>query len=247
MVRPSQSARSLGCLALLLAAACFEIDPGYAQSGGESGASTGADPGTSGDPDADDDQDGIRNADDNCPGVANEDQADADGDTAGDACDVCQARGFYDDQADYDGDGIPCGLDPCPFDGPTPTDFAAMIGPVSEITVSGVDVAGTGKAWAIVAPGETVMVQHQATIASCGCEGCVAQGYSGIIGVPEVTCWYNGIPGCVDTAAATSFSFAAPAEPGVLWLGFQRTWDFMCLPQVELPWQSTFGAVCVME
>lgn len=227
---------------LLLATGCFEIDPSYAE-----GASTSADSGPADDPDGDDDADGIRNADDNCIAVANTDQADADGDTVGDACDACQAGGFTDDLADYDGDGIPCAADPCPFDGPTPTELPAVVGPVSEITVSGADVAGTGRAWAIVAPGETVTVQHDSTIASCSCETCVAQGYTGIIGVPDVSCWHNGIPGCVDVPGTTSFQFVAPSEPGVLWLGFQRTWDFMCLPQVELPWQSAFAAVCVAE
>jgi len=41
---------------------------------------------------------------DNCPGQANPDQADCDGDTQGDACD-----------SDIDGDGIANASDPCPF------------------------------------------------------------------------------------------------------------------------------------
>ena len=44
----------------------------------------------------DDDGDGVRDADDNCPGVANPSQLDADGDGDGDACDAC---------TDVDGDG----------------------------------------------------------------------------------------------------------------------------------------------
>lgn len=234
------NARWLGPWLLVAVGGCFEIDPSYAD-----GTASGDASGTVGDPDADDDQDGIRNADDNCPALSNPDQADGDGDTVGDACDVCRAGGFTDDLADYDGDGIPCARDPCPFDGPTPTDPAAMVGPVSEITVSGANVAGTGRAWAIVAPGQTVTVEHGYAIASCSCETCVAQGYTGIIGVPDVSCWYSGIPGCVEATGATSLTFAAPSEPGVLWLGFQRTWDFQCLPQVGLPWESAFAAVCV--
>jgi hypothetical protein len=223
---------------------CFEIDPGYADDGSGS-ASVGSV--GDGDPEADDDDDGIRNAEDNCPSLANADQLDGDGDTVGDACDVCRAAGFADDLADYDGDGIACAEDPCPFDGPTPTAPAAMVGPVSEIVVSGVDIGGTGRAYAIVAPGASVSIVHDYAIASCGCETCVAQGYTGVIGVPEVLCWYNGIPGCMDATGTASATFAAPSEPGVYWLGFQRNWDFECLPQIGLPWESAFAAICVQE
>lgn len=72
-----------------------------------------------GDPvDLDADDDGIADGDDNCPEVANPDQADRDDDSIGDACDADRdgdgvandvdncPDAFNADQADYDGDGI---------------------------------------------------------------------------------------------------------------------------------------------
>ena len=53
--------------------------------------------------DADADADGVDDAADNCPSVANADQADLDSDGAGDACD-----------ADVDGDGVANASDACP-------------------------------------------------------------------------------------------------------------------------------------
>ena len=58
----------------------------------------------------DPDDDGVVNADDNCPAVANEDQADADEDGVGDLCD----DDFVAVEAeDADGDGIPDADDNC--------------------------------------------------------------------------------------------------------------------------------------
>ena len=59
------------------------------------------------------DDDGIPNADDNCPNIANTDQADLDSDGIGDVCDD-----------DIDGDGIPNADDNCPENfNPDQTDF----------------------------------------------------------------------------------------------------------------------------
>lgn len=52
---------------------------------------------------ADDDGDGAGTGCDNCPSISNADQSDLDGDNIGDACD-----------ADMDGDGVPNGDDNCP-------------------------------------------------------------------------------------------------------------------------------------
>lgn len=59
---------------------------------------------------ADDDADDVCDDIDNCPGVPNNDQADADGDGAGDVCDICP----QDPENDADGDGICGDVDACP-------------------------------------------------------------------------------------------------------------------------------------
>ncbi len=56
---------------------------------------------------SDSDGDGVLDTIDNCPTVANADQADSDGDSIGDACDT-------DSDPDSDGDGVPDTIDNCP-------------------------------------------------------------------------------------------------------------------------------------
>lgn len=63
-----------------------------------------------GGPPPDTDDDGIPDADDNCPNTSNEDQADDDDDGLGNACDVCP----NDAQNDRDRDGVCGDADACP-------------------------------------------------------------------------------------------------------------------------------------
>jgi hypothetical protein len=60
---------------------------------------------------ADGDEDGVAVASDNCPRVANANQADADGDGSGNACDDCPGLANP-DQRDRDGDGLGDACDP---------------------------------------------------------------------------------------------------------------------------------------
>jgi hypothetical protein len=59
------------------------------------------------------DGDGIPNASDNCPTVANANQANEDGDAFGDACDLCPPFADQGEDADHDGVGDLC--DPSPM------------------------------------------------------------------------------------------------------------------------------------
>jgi thrombospondin type 3 repeat protein len=64
-------------------------------------------------PGDDTDGDGLNDGLDNCPGVANPDQADEDGDGIGDACDPCPVDAA-DPPVDPDGDGVSDSCDPNP-------------------------------------------------------------------------------------------------------------------------------------
>ena len=90
----------------------------------------------------DTDGDGVGDFDDNCPWLANVDQADADGDFLGDACDSCPLL-FWPDMVDSDGDGLGDACDPW-----TPHLFG---NPVRS------DV-GTGGIWPNDSPGESAAV-----------------------------------------------------------------------------------------
>jgi thrombospondin type 3 repeat protein len=70
-----------------------------------------APPGVDASPIADRDGDGVADATDNCPDIANPDQGNEDGDALGDACDPCPIDV---NNADPDGDGVGGSCDPHP-------------------------------------------------------------------------------------------------------------------------------------
>ena len=109
---------------------------------------------------ADVDGDGVPDATDNCPEVANADQGNEDGDALGDACDPCPPDA---DNTDADGDGVGDACDPNPavpgdaiavFEGfhagvPASWDQRGTWSPIDDDVI--VDVNGPTTAW-ITAP-----------------------------------------------------------------------------------------------
>lgn len=127
------------------------------------GAGHGSDGSTS--PLVDPDGDGIDSANDNCPTVANHDQANEDGDKFGDACDPCPIDPS-DTPIDSDGDGV---SDPCdPHPGVAGDHIAVFEGFAGTSVPAGWNIVGN----AAVANGEvtltTVAGNHTALVAPGG-------------------------------------------------------------------------------
>ncbi len=108
----------------------------------------------------DTDEDGVCDADDNCPSAANDNQADGDADGQGDACDACpndadndaDADGVCGDvdncaadananQADADADGQGDACDACPNDAENDADADGVCGDVDNCAVANPDQA----------------------------------------------------------------------------------------------------------
>ena len=110
------------------------------------------------DPNADTDGDGERDGDDNCPTVANADQADEDADGHGDVCDPCPP---FEGDSDPDGDGVAGVCDPHPT---TPGDrivrFEGFVTPLDMDVwrTSGSLVLTDGSAVATAAADKTVLL-----------------------------------------------------------------------------------------
>jgi hypothetical protein len=141
-------------------------------------------------PPDDDDRDGVPNAQDNCPTVANPDQADGDGDRVGNLCDNCPATANA-DQADNDGDGIGTACDNC-----------AAISNSNQADSDGDRVGNVCDNCPATA--NTDQANTDGDAAGNACDGCpddgakTAPGACGC-GVAETDSDHDGTPDCIDT------------------------------------------------
>jgi hypothetical protein len=139
----------------------------------------------------DTDGDGVCNADDNCPDVANADQADSDGDGVGNACDICQndpdktdpgVCGCEIPDTDCDEDGIPDCVDPfvpfcedeCPLD-PDKTEAGQCGCGVADTDTDGDSVADCND----VCPGYDDSIDGDGDSVPDGCDLCQGSDTSG--------------------------------------------------------------------
>ena len=111
-------------------------------------------------PDSSDDidLDGIKNADDNCPTVVNQNQGNEDGDTMGDACDPCPVVAD-DAPPDADGDGVADACDPFPT---MPGDFIRYFEGFHKAVPAGWEEIGT---WTHVSGGSIQTMSATAGLA----------------------------------------------------------------------------------
>lgn len=183
---------------------------------------------------ADADGDGRLTGADNCPNKANPGQEDADGDGAGDACDLCWLDG------------------PVLWRPPLPLDSSGA----SWQTVS---INGGGNTAAAVAPGSAVTVRSTFRVygASCGgCPGCVTQYFLGVMPVDDCQtgpgdseCYYSGGSGCFGAMTQTETrTITAPTVPGMYFVRPSMSWHFSCGQTAWGPsWNmaATVAAFCV--
>jgi len=128
----------------------------------------------------------------------------------------------------FDGDGLPICVCVAPFE-PIPNEASEAY-----YTISGVNIVGTGRNFATVAPGETFVVEFDYSHAVIPeCPGCIIQFQLGFEHLQPEPCAVPFVFAPTSGTAATTFT--APMEPGVYYILARRTLEYNCLTTWDNP------------
>lgn len=120
-------------------------------------------------------------------------------------------------------------------------------GPFMEISVDQVAFLDSGTNVTFVGPGESTTLGFDFQLASCECQGCIAQGMMGIIDGPWRACFYDGLPACNTAMGSAQMNVTAPSTPGFYEIAYWRTWEYGCEDDAgdPAPEQAVAG-ICVL-
>lgn len=98
---------------------------------------------------------------------------------------------------------------------------------VRGVTISNVTING-GSIVSPVAPGSDIEVEMDYHIVDTGCPGCIDQIQIGFSQEAPKGCVYNGIPGTAGASGSGKITLTAPAEPGIYYIGVDRSQAYSC-------------------
>ena len=173
----------------------------------------------------DSDEDGTHDGIDNCPAIANADQANSDGDSLGDACDNCPLVD-NEDQADADNDGEGDACDDTDGDGVTdPLDNCPAIANADQANSDG-DALGNA---CDNCPSADNIDQADKDLDGIGdaCDGAFADSEEGFSGTQGTGSWFNGFYNFTtdDDATYQTADFTAFLNDGTDVISASNHWD----------------------
>lgn len=98
---------------------------------------------------------------------------------------------------------------------------------VRGVTISNVKVNG-GAITSPVEAGSTIDLTMDFNIKDPGCTGCIDQIQVGFTHLGPKGCVYSGIPGAAGVSGDGNISIIAPTEPGIYFIGVDRSQDYNC-------------------
>jgi cytoskeletal protein RodZ len=95
------------------------------------------------------------------------------------------------------------------------------------VTITNVSINGGGNV-AMLAPGSAFEVGMDYFIIDIACPGCIDQIQVGFSTATPDQCAYSGVPGPAGVSGSGVVNLTAPTQPGVYYIGFDRSQDFSC-------------------